>query len=220
MLSKVQNLIVCCILFGVISAIFQDASAQQVSTESDSINVVAQAKDWIDIGSKIITAVIAIIAGGFAWYKFVKGRVFRPRFKLSITASQVKLAGYPYILSFIEVSNVGAANVKIKEASIQMRPITPATTEGFRSKQTTFTEEVLSRHTWVDSGLTVREEHLTASPTTEDLAIDLNFRVVAFGPRGWLNGGKRTNISYSTTTIAMPRDSGVPSTRNGKSSWG
>src|ERR1041384_4805405 len=156
-----------------------------------------ETKDVVDIGSNIIRASATILAGGWAYYRFVKGRVFKPRLILTLSARQLRIQDTDYVLSTIELSNVGLSRIDISGATLRVTSLagqSAAKVASMPKRVWLDTSKVLLAHTWIESGEVLREENLLILPVRHCLPVLIDCRVVA----------KR--VSFSARTIAEPFD--------------
>jgi hypothetical protein len=152
-------------------------------------------KDIVDVVSKIITALATILAGGWAYYRFVKGRVFKPRLTLTAKARQLHIRTTEYVLSTIELSNVGLSRVDIDSATLRVCSLLGnaiAETVSVPQRVWLDTCRVLLAHRWIESGEVVNEQNLLTLPLNHSSPILIDFRVVAQG------------VSLTVTAIAEP----------------
>jgi len=161
-------------------------------------------KDFIDIVSKLITAIATILAGAWAYYHFIEGRVFKPRLTLSLSARRLRTNGVEYILSIIELSNVGLSRIEISNADLRVCSLSSGAVVGavaFPQKVWLKTLSVLLAHNSVESGETLKEQNILISASSlQEFPILIDFRVVAKG------------ISFTATTIAEPTAMAEPKT--------
>ena len=154
-------------------------------------------KDIVEIVSKIITALATIFAGGWAYYRFVKGRVFKPRLTLTASARRFRIQGTEYVLSTIELSNVGLSRIDIEGATLRVCSLSgKAVTKVLSVPQRVWldTSRVLLAHSWIESGEVLREQSLITLPLDQRFPILLDFKVLARG------------VSFSAMAIAEPLD--------------
>ncbi len=154
-------------------------------------------RDFVDIVFKSITAIATILGGAWAYYHFIKGRVFKPRLTLSTSARRLQTQGTEYVLSTIKLSNVGLSRIEIARADIRVCSLSgTAVTEavGFPQLFLLKTVNVLLAHSSVESGEILKEQNILALASDRNLPILLDFRVVAKG------------VSFTATTIAEPSD--------------
>jgi len=154
-------------------------------------------KDLVDIGSNIVTAAATILAGGWAYYRFVKGRVFKPRLTLAASARQIRIEGTNYIISAIQLSNVGLSRIDLSGATLRVSSMTgkpAAQVATLPQRDWLDTSKVLLAHTWIESGEVLREQHLLILPTNHPYPTLVEYRLVVKG------------VAFSATAIVVPHD--------------
>jgi hypothetical protein len=154
-------------------------------------------RDFVDIVFKSIAAIATIVGGAWAYYHFIKGRVFKPRLTLSTSARRLQTQGTEYVLSTIELSNVGLSRIEIASADIRVCSIS-GTAVDLPQLIWLKTVNVLLAHSSVEPGEILKEQNILALASDQNLPILLDFRVVAKG------------ISFTATTIAEPSDQDDP----------
>lgn len=154
--------------------------------------------EFADIASSIVAVVATVLAGGWAYYRFLKGRVFHSRLTLSLTTSRVSVHGTEYLLSVIEVSNVGLSSVDLGSGTLRFRELAgKARNDSVVIPGSVWldTSNVLLAHTWIESGEKLAEQHLLILPARHRLPVQADLRVVSGG------------VSFSVSSIAMPSGS-------------
>lgn len=159
-------------------------------------------KDIVDVVSHIITALGTILAGGWAYFRFLKGRVFKPRLTLTANARQLRVQATDYVLSTIELSNVGLSRIDIDAATLRFCSLPGsalAKTVSVPQRVWLDTCQVLLAHGWIESGEVLKEQHLLTLPLNHRSSILIDFRVVAHG------------VSFTAASIAEPAETHAPS---------
>jgi len=154
-------------------------------------------RDVVDIVSKIVTALATILAGGWAFFRFVKGRVFKPRLTLTASARQLRIQGTAYVLSTIQLSNVGLSKFDIDKATLRVCSLSGEAGADLVTVPDVVwlkTSGVLLAHTWIESGEVLSEENLLILPLGHRFPVLVNCRVVSQG------------VSFTATAIAVPSD--------------
>jgi hypothetical protein len=153
-----------------------------------------EVKDIVDIASKGVTTLATILAGGWAYYRFLKGRIFHPRLTLIVSAKRLNEGGTDYVLSRVELKNSGLSRISFEPASLRIGALTGvARTNAAALPRFAWlgTFGVLQAHAWIDSGETLTDEHLLILPAGQTSSPTMVIvRVVA------------DNISFSATAIA------------------
>lgn len=155
------------------------------------------AKDIVDIFSKSVTAIATILAGGWAFFRFVKGRVFKPRLTLTVSARQLCTEGTAYLLSTIQLTNVGLSRVDIAGATLRVCSLSgEPDAELVATPELAWLEtpRVLLAHSWIESGEALREENILILPLNHRLPVHVDCKVLSRG------------LSFTATAIAIPSD--------------
>lgn len=150
-------------------------------------------KDLFDIASKTVTMLATIFAGLWAYYRFVKGRVYKPRLTLTVTARRIRIDKLECVVSTVELANVGLSRVGIKVADLRVSKLNKKTTEQeayIAESSWMLTERILLAHSYIESGEKITEQIMFIVNT--DAPIVLNFRVTS------------NDVSFTATTIAEP----------------
>jgi hypothetical protein len=154
-------------------------------------------KDIVDLVAGAVTTLAAVLAGGFAYYRFVKGRVFHPRFTVSAQSRQLRVDTTNYLLSTLEVANVGLSRIEIDEGTLRACSLIGQTTDAASAPALVWldTAQVLLAHTWVESGEKLTEQSLLTLPVGHSAPVLIDFRVVT------------ADVSLSASAIATPAKS-------------
>ena len=78
--------------------------------------------DWHNIlttAAAVVTAVVAVVGGSFAYAKFLRGRTFQPVALLTLTAAEVQVWGQPALRVDVSIKNGGLAALRMDEAYSQ-----------------------------------------------------------------------------------------------------
>lgn len=127
--------------------------------------------DWGSFLTKIETLVkvLAIILGGvWAYYKFIKGRVYNARLEPKVTGKIERIQGRDCLVATLQLKNVGASKVTIEEScrldifSDEMHEL-PEPGQGLDLRSVPLNDEPISfaafsLHEWIESVETIEEE--------------------------------------------------------------
>lgn len=121
-------------------------------------------KTWTDVIGKIITGAAVIIGGIWAYFKFVKGRIFRPRVEIEMSGQWLDVDDKKWLQARIRVKNIGASKISLRQEGSGLRvfvlaadqPTAPAAAVWDRRK----TCAILKKHAWIEPGETVSDEIL------------------------------------------------------------
>ncbi len=152
----------------------------------------------------LATAAGVVIGGVFAYYKFIKDRIYRPRTDLGIEISRIELAGRPFLRCAVSLTNKGAIKIQLrhKGTCLIVRPGTPTGT-ALRSVRWATNEEsavanVFERHGWVESNETIRDAVLVAAADhDENVPYRVELRVCVTDP----SPRRSTGIAINSATI-------------------
>lgn len=149
-------------------------------------------KTVVEIIGTSVTAVAVVVGAIWAYFKFVKGRTYRPRLSVGLSGQWLVIDGKPMLMARITVKNLGASVITLRQfgtglrvsalAGEQPAPPTPATWDELR------VFEVLREHEWIEPAETV----------SDDLLLDLGLprpATTLFEARlVWGYSGRRTDI--------------------------
>jgi hypothetical protein len=121
-------------------------------------------KDVAGIVGSAVTALAVIVGGSWAYFKFVKGRTYRPRLEVNLFGQWREVNGAKRYHARITVRNIGASVVRLLQrgtglrvnllADYQPRPPGRATWR----KAGTF--QIFLEHDWIEPGETVSDDLL------------------------------------------------------------
>ena len=147
---------------------------------------------WIGTVLKDIETVAriaaVIVVGGWAYMKFVKGRIFHSRLELDVTGEARIRVDQAAVAISIKVKNVGLSRVDLRQTGSGLRILaakknTPMSMISAEWRHLG-TFPVLENHAWIEPGETVGEERLVILPqeALDDLLLELH---VASGKMEW-----------------------------------
>ena len=144
-------------------------------------------KDIIGVGSNVVTSAIAVLTAGWAYFRFLKGRVLEPRLSLSMSARGVRVGPRAYFILKLQMKNEGLFEVKPRRGSVRVRAASGARIA---------TMAVFLGHERLSPGGTTAEEALFELPTNQPPPIHFDFRVEV------------DRVSFSTNTIGASMTEG------------
>jgi hypothetical protein len=135
--------------------------------------------DWERISSileNIVTIVALALGAVVGYFKFIKGRVYRPRVEPDVTGRIKKYNGTTFLIVRSEARNVGNSKILIGPSSgldisfdaIESDEQLPIRTVKWK-EPTSF--RVFREHKWIESGETIREEQMFSVPTYNIAAV-------------------------------------------------
>jgi hypothetical protein len=147
------------ILADVIPAVlFAQAGGSQEPALLDNV------KSVVDIIGTSVTAVALIIGGIWAYFKFVKGRTYRPRLEVELSGQWRLIDGKHLLQAHISVKNIGASVVTLLQNGTGLRVSVLARHQPTAPAQVAWESlrvfEVLVDHAWIEPGETVSDDLL------------------------------------------------------------
>ena len=79
------------------------------------------AKTVADIVGTLITALAVIVTALWAYYRFVKGRTYRPRLEVSMGGEWFTVDGKRLLLARVRLKNIGASVVELLQKGTGLR---------------------------------------------------------------------------------------------------
>jgi hypothetical protein len=157
----------------------------------------------IDNAQKLLTMAALAIGGTWTYYRFIKGRTFRPRLEPKIIGSVTCNNNVSYLLAVVQLKNVGLSKLTILQTgtalsvfTYQASPVTNAISAD--DKQVT-AHPIFDAHGWIEPGETIEDQRLLAIPgCQEHLAFRLELRLVSRITYLWLIS---KNVSWKAVTI-------------------
>jgi len=140
------------------------------------------AKDIADIISSAITALAIIIGGAWAYFKFVRGRTYRPRVEMQLAGQWWRTEGKCLLRARVTIKNVGSSKLKLRQKGSGLRVSVldsdqsppPASARWREGKVYT----IFDQHDWIESGETVSDVVLLDLGVPETSPVLLEGRMV------------------------------------------
>ncbi len=121
-------------------------------------------KTWVDIISTSVTTVAVLVGAVWAYFKFAKGRTFRPRVRIDLAAQWRTIANAPVLHVRVTLKNMGASQITIVQSGTGLRLALPAPavqhTRQVQWSEPQETFEVFKDHAWLEPSETITDEQL------------------------------------------------------------
>ena len=152
----------------------------------------------------VLTAAALLAGGIWTYYRFFKGRVWKPRLELGVFGETSKIGDTSYLLVLVELRNVGSSKVELTKSGVSLqvsaerpRPrVSESDARKYRVRSVGWDSlwpfDILERHEWIEPGETIRDQ--TLIELMADDGIPHKVDLVIYG------GGTR----WSATTIVGP----------------
>lgn len=134
--------------------------------------------------AKTISEIFAIFVGGFwAYYRFFRGRTFRPRLEFLVSASVQRTGSSSELLAYLQMKNVGLSKVEISQRGSGLRvfrslPASPDDPTHVRWERLV-TLPVFENHAWIEPSETIKEQMLLRVVLAESTAVKCELRIVS-----------------------------------------
>lgn len=170
------------------------------------------ARSVVDVASSVITAVAILVGGSWAYFKFVKGRTFRPRLGVELASQWIVLDGQHRLHARITVRNVGASAITLLQEGTGLRVSTLAELQPAAPAAAAWKElrvfEVLGEHEWIEPSETVSDDLLLDLGLPQPTATLFEARLV------WRYARRRKEIVVFARQLMPPRST-IDATMNG-----
>ena len=118
----------------------------------------------VDIAGTLVTAAAVIIGGLWAYFRFIKDRVYRPRLEVGLFGQWRQLSGRPVLHARVTVKNIGATDVELLQEGtgltvkrgVDVQPVPPAAT----AWEPVAAFSILEDHQWIEPNETVSDDLL------------------------------------------------------------
>jgi len=139
----------------------------------------------LDIVDKVTKVVALLIGGAWAYLNYVRGRTFKKRLELKISAKEVRSKAGLLLSGAAQIKNVGLSKFPIEQKGtailfFDLRPSAPTDQPTEPTEENVGVREVFKDHAWIEPGETIAEDFLLQIPENKErLAMKLDLRVVA-----------------------------------------
>jgi hypothetical protein len=140
----------------------------------------------VDVAEKLAT-IAAIIAGAiWTYFNFFKGRTYRLRLEPKITGQLFSKGGTTYLISSIQLKNVGLSRIGIQQRGSGLRlyafsgaqQVTEVKDADWRELGTV---SIFKDHQWIEPGETIEDQRLFTIPPGDYQAFQLLMRMPSKG---------------------------------------
>ncbi|OBJ56517.1 hypothetical protein A9W95_13455 [Mycobacterium sp. 1423905.2] len=141
----------------------------------------ASFKDLTGGIQSLVTAAGVVVGGCWAYFKFVRGRTYRPRLAVDLSGQWRRLNDTDVLHVRVRVTNIGASMVALNQYGSGLRVGLPANPEHneFRWQFLQLARRTASAAETVDRVFEILREHAWIEPgetVSDDLLLDLNSR--------------------------------------------
>jgi hypothetical protein len=173
--------------------------AQAADNSPSSLDTI---KTVVDVIGTAITALAVIIGGVWAYFKFVKGRTYRPRLEPGLSGEWRLVGDKQMLQARITAKNIGASKFTLLQKgtglriSVLARDQSPAPAPADWTSLRVF--EVFREHQWIEPGETVCDDLLLNLGTSQPVATLFEARLVC----RWSRWGRNIDV-FARRVIAV-----------------
>ena len=138
----------------------------------------------IDSVQKLIAALAIIVGGFWAWLKFFRGRTFRSRLELKVSAKVTVSGTNKFLQATMQMKNVGLSQVTLKKDALYLdvflsdaAKVEPAQQIYSARWNEPATFAVFQEHGWIEPAEEIDDQLLFQMPEGEQLACKLKLTV-------------------------------------------
>lgn len=107
----------------------------QETTNSTGPEWLTNTQKGVDSVNKAVTAVAVFVGGVWAYYKFVKGRIFVSNIELAVSGTATIREGVIHLAAAASVKNIGASKLDVYHPLTVLRVLAPKATSDVRTAQ-------------------------------------------------------------------------------------
>jgi hypothetical protein len=159
---------------------------------------IADAESAIRTGTMFVAAV-------WVYFKFARGRVFRPRLELTISGSPTRHLECHHVVVRYTVKNIGLKCLNIAHAgskvSVEVAHAVQPTTMVSPDWQMQGYYPILKDHRWIESGEAIAEEIMIFLPDAKAVALRLVLRLEA---TKFIRLGGTKTVWYAQSAAPLP----------------
>jgi hypothetical protein len=129
----------------------------------------------------LVTAAAVIIGGIWAYFKFVKGRTFRPRLDVDTQGEWHVINGQRWLHSRVRLKNIGGSDVKLRQdgTGLRLSRLLPRDPTRKRAKWESLTVcKIFEDHDWIEPGETISDDSLLNLDVPEGEPVMFQARLV------------------------------------------
>jgi hypothetical protein len=174
-----------------------------------SAATISRVTDWNSAGSTVesFTTAVGIVVGGvWAYFKFIKDRIYRPRVNLTVEAGHVTVDGVRFLACRATIENKGASKLKVQDGTVLIvrtgsvgEGALLATHWSSNEDDATAMVKVFGKHEWLESTEIVCDDVMVRLEGSETTIYRVELRLLVGHP-SWRSG----NIAITSPLIVLP----------------
>lgn len=128
---------------------------------AESASPLEDIKNLVDLIGTVITALAVVVGGVWAYFKFVKGRTYRPRLEVTLDGDWLQADSHIVLRARIAVKNIGASVVRLIQHGTGLKVSAPDFSDAPLPRWTSEgVYEILKDHAWIEPGEMVSDDVL------------------------------------------------------------
>ena len=157
--------------------------------------------DFLSETEKVTKILAILLAGGWAYYHYFRGRTYRPRLELSVSGDFAASDTVDHMIATVKLKNVGLSRLVLEQrgsalvVSICGGIVEPITRTKWSAKGAF---PIFEHHGWIEPGETIQNKVLFGVPK-DQIAVMLEFRINAAGIK-WVADDIVSCATASTNT--------------------
>jgi hypothetical protein len=164
--------------------------------------------DWVDAALHAVQIAALVVGAAWAYYKFVRGRIFHRRAEVTLEASLLELDSSRTIRARATLKNTGSADIPFlaKGLKVSLLKEGDVNDKGHPQWREMVTVPVFVDHGWIESQETISDETLVPvgeGAETNVLGYRVSCRVIGEPERRFVRGAKGGGIRW-TTNVVVP----------------
>jgi hypothetical protein len=168
------------------------APAKSNNMDINKISFLIDYDNLLENLQRVFTILAIIVGGLWAYFRFFKGRTYKPRLEPTISGTVTCKNSMSYLVTTVRIKNVGLSDQKIHQAGTSMKiyifsssmiPAADGSNPGAELPEWDHvaTLPILKHHRWVEPGETVEEQELVLVSGCDHSAFRLVLTLVAGG---------------------------------------
>lgn len=140
----------------------------------------------LDVVDKVVKVLAVLIAGGWTYVNYIRGRTFKRRLEPSISGKVIRNMGVSFLSGSVQVKNVGLSKVRIEQkgTAVEVLAQVLGTDSELHPPKLNTKDirvvEIFEKHGWVEPGEQIQESFFMVMPEGRDtIAILLKLRIVS-----------------------------------------
>jgi hypothetical protein len=139
----------------------------------------------IDDWNKLLQSVAIVVGGVAAYFKWFRGRIYRPRLE-TVVGGSLKTGAGQFLLVSVRTKNVGLSEVRIEQEGSAVRIFSSKPpSSSAKAKNVAWerhgTFPIYEEHGWIESNETIEHQRLVQLPQREYLAFRIEVWIASKG---------------------------------------